>query len=326
MEEADVPLASHPGLETHDIDEARERLSQVLRSHRLRPLGDVGELDLVHRMAELGDTAFHYLDYGADMEVLADELGFVLVQIPLAGRAVVRTRAGEVVATEDTAAVSAGADAPAIQYLAPNPRLMIRIDAGLVESRLGLVLGDRPRRPVRFDPAMDLTSPGGRSWRRLIDTVVSDLDGGGWISRSPLAAASLERTLVDGLLAVHPSSYSERLEGHDTSVQPRSLRKAVSLIEDHCAEPLTTADVAEAVGVSVRSLQEAFRNHLGTTPMAHLRAVRIRQIHAELTAAGEDTTVTDVAMRWGVTHAGRFAQEYRRMYGRSPSQTLRQGY
>ena len=83
--------------------------------------------------------------------------------------------------------------------------------------------------------------------------------------------------------------------------------------------------MAEAVGVSVRSLQEAFRTHLDTTPMAHLRAVRMSRVHAELLAGGDGTTVTDVALRWGVTHAGRFAQEYRRMYGRSPSETLRSG-
>ena len=99
----------------------------------------------------------------------------------------------------------------------------------------------------------------------------------------------------------------------------------MSLLEDHCAEPLTTADVAEAVGVSVRSLQEAFANHLGTTPMAHLRGIRMRRIHAELRLGGDGVTVTDVALRWGVTHLGRFAQEYRRMFGESPSQTLRRG-
>jgi transcriptional regulator GlxA family with amidase domain len=77
--------------------------------------------------------------------------------------------------------------------------------------------------------------------------------------------------------------------------------------------------------VSVRSLQEAFRSHLDTTPMAYLRAVRLRHIHADLRARGDGVSVTDVALRWGITHAGRFAQEYRRMFGQPPAQTLRDG-
>jgi AraC-like DNA-binding protein len=30
---------------------------------------------------------------------------------------------------------------------------------------------------------------------------------------------------------------------------------------------------------------------------------------------GDGVTVTDVALRWGITHTGRFAREYRRMFG-----------
>ncbi|WP_448626635.1 AraC family transcriptional regulator [Geodermatophilus sp. URMC 64] len=326
MSEAPTPFASHLWLETSDLDEVREQMSQVLRPHRLTVLRGGSQLRVVQSMAQLGGTTFLYVDHDADMQVSADDLGFVLVQIPLAGSAIVRAGIREVVATPEVAAVSAATDAPSFRYLAPNPRLMIRIDPQLLESRLALALGDRPRRPVRFDQAMDLTSPGGGSWRRLVDTIVADLDSGGPISRSPLAATSLERALVDGLLAVHAGSLSERIRAPGTPTRPRSLKKALSLLEDHCHEPLTTADVAEAVGVSVRSLQEAFRTHLDTTPMAHLRAVRMSRIHAELVAGGERTSVTDVALRWGVTHTGRFAQEYRRMYGQSPSQTLRQGH
>ena len=35
------------------------------------------------------------------------------------------------------------------------------------------------------------------------------------------------------------------------------------------------------------------------------------------------TSVTDVALRWGMTHTGRFAAAYRRKYGVAPSATLR---
>ncbi|MGY1823846.1 cupin domain-containing protein [Geodermatophilus sp. SYSU D00079] len=179
MSDPTVPLASHLWLQTADLDEVRERLGQVLRPHRLRVVRGGPELRVVHHLAELGSTAFHYVDHDADVQVSAEELGFVLVQIPLAGRAVVRAGRDEVVATPEVAAVSGVVDAPSFEYHAPNPRLMIRIDAALLESRLALALGDRPRRPVRFDPSLDLTSPGGRSWRRLVDTIVADVDSGG---------------------------------------------------------------------------------------------------------------------------------------------------
>ena len=40
-------------------------------------------------------------------------------------------------------------------------------------------------------------------------------------------------------------------------------------------------------------------------------------------APDEALTVQEVASQWGFFHMGRFSQEYRAMFGQSPSQTLR---
>ena len=93
------------------------------------------------------------------------------------------------------------------------------------------------------------------------------------------------------------------------------------------AEPwrqFTATDLAVIAGVGVRVLQEAFRQHVGMSPLAYLRRLRLDGVHAELSRADpSQTTVSDVAYRWGFTHLGRFAGAYRLRYGVSPSQTLR---
>ena len=80
-------------------------------------------------------------------------------------------------------------------------------------------------------------------------------------------------------------------------------------------------DLAEIAGVSVRRLQQAFREHLGTTPFAHLHDLRLDRIHDDL-VHGRGGTVTEVALSWGITHLGRFAAAYRERFGELPSQTL----
>ncbi|WP_182873127.1 helix-turn-helix transcriptional regulator [Microbispora sp. H10670] len=86
---------------------------------------------------------------------------------------------------------------------------------------------------------------------------------------------------------------------------------------------LTVEDIAEAVGVSARALQEGFRRHLEKTPTSFLREVRLDRVHAELAARNPYTaTVTDVAYRWGFAHLGRFSSVYRQRFGESPSETL----
>jgi transcriptional regulator GlxA family with amidase domain len=121
-----------------------------------------------------------------------------------------------------------------------------------------------------------------------------------------------------------PHAYAEHLERPHAPSGPAPVKRALEFIADNADRPLTASDIAQAAGTSVRSLQRAFQERVGTSPTGYLRQVRLERVHAELTGASraEGATVTDVAMRWGFTHLPRFAAAYRRRYGRSPSQTL----
>lgn len=96
---------------------------------------------------------------------------------------------------------------------------------------------------------------------------------------------------------------------------------------DHADQPITVAQIAAAAHVTVRAPQYAFRRHLDTTPLAHLRRVRLAQVHRDLGAADPagGATVTEIAARWGFCHPGRFASLYRTTYRRAPHQTLNGG-
>ena len=88
--------------------------------------------------------------------------------------------------------------------------------------------------------------------------------------------------------------------------------------------PLTTSALAKQCHVSVRTLQEGFQRHLGMSPMAYLRVVRLRRAHRDLRSADPaHTTVARIAQRWGFTHLGRFAAAHQMMYEQTPLQILR---
>lgn len=58
--------------------------------------------------------------------------------------------------------------------------------------------------------------------------------------------------------------------------------------------------------------------------MEHLRAVRLERARLDLSRGGDgDTSVTEVALRWGFGHLGQFAADYKRRFGELPSQSLR---
>jgi AraC-like DNA-binding protein len=103
-----------------------------------------------------------------------------------------------------------------------------------------------------------------------------------------------------------------------------TLRRAVRFIEDNAHRDIGLAEIAAAVPVTPRAVQYAFARHADTTPLAHLRRVRLGRAHEELKAADPAaTTVTGVANRWGFAHQGRFAAAHRAAYGTSPGEVLR---
>jgi AraC-like DNA-binding protein len=89
--------------------------------------------------------------------------------------------------------------------------------------------------------------------------------------------------------------------------------------------PITVAEIAEAAGIGVRSLQSAFLRHRGLTPMGYARRARLERAHYELLAADPagDTTVKMIAARWGFAKPDRFSALYREAFGVLPSRTLR---
>jgi len=78
------------------------------------------------------------------------------------------------------------------------------------------------------------------------------------------------------------------------------------------------------LSVSPRTLRKAFRSIYGQSPCRRLRVLRLNQARQALLAVdGETAKVTEIAICFGFFEFGRFSVEYRKLFGESPSQTLR---
>jgi AraC family ethanolamine operon transcriptional activator len=68
-------------------------------------------------------------------------------------------------------------------------------------------------------------------------------------------------------------------------------------------------------------LLNAFKETLGVSPARCILARRLNGARHSLTH-GETHTVTDAALDYGFEHFGRFAYQYRSLFGETPSKTL----
>ncbi len=103
---------------------------------------------------------------------------------------------------------------------------------------------------------------------------------------------------------------------------PRHVLLAEQHIRDHAREAPTLSELARSAGVSVRTLNAAFRDYRGCTPMQAMREARLNGVRGELLVALAGAKVRDVAEAWGYANLGMFAAAYRQRFGESPSATL----
>lgn len=106
-------------------------------------------------------------------------------------------------------------------------------------------------------------------------------------------------------------------------VLPRDLVRALDWLRGHLDEPIQVDDLAQAAGVSPRTLERHFREFLGTTPLGWVRSARLALARRKLLQPGPEDSVTGIALSSGFQQLGRFATRYRQHFGELPSQTLR---
>jgi AraC-like DNA-binding protein len=175
--------------------------------------------------------------------------------------------------------------------------------------------------PVRFSLGMDMSTPAAQAWSRGLRYLRDEIVNASPSLADPTAVRHLEQLMLGGLLAAQRHNYRD-----DAAVRPavsRTVRQACSLINDRIGEQLSASDVADALQVSLRALQDGFRRDLQTSMSAYIRDRRLDRAHRALGEVGS-TSVTEVACDLGITHLGRFSVQYKARFGQSPSETLAQ--
>ncbi len=103
---------------------------------------------------------------------------------------------------------------------------------------------------------------------------------------------------------------------------PAALQRALVLIEQYAAQPLSADQLAGRVGVSVRHLQRLFREHLGSTPQAQARAARLRLLEWKLRHSRSALSV--IAADCGFADAAHMARSFKIAHGITPGAWRRQ--
>jgi AraC-like DNA-binding protein len=203
-------------------------------------------------------------------------------------------------------------------------QLMLTIDKPVIERYLANLLHQPVRQSLRFQGNIDLAGSG-QCVAAAVRTMRRAFTLCGKAGPPPVLASEIEHNILTTMLLTQRHNYTDAIFTAPTLPAPRVVRRVVELIDATPEKAFTVASLALHAGVSERSLHAAFRRQLGMSPMSYVRGRRLQQAHDELLHLDPATgvTVTDVALRHGFTHTGRFAAAYRQRFGEPPSTTLR---
>ncbi|WP_344794610.1 helix-turn-helix domain-containing protein [Frondihabitans peucedani] len=157
-------------------------------------------------------------------------------------------------------------------------------------------------------------------WQEAVASVAGTILGS---EATPLMRSEANLLAANALLDTF--AY-EGPEATSLTIPPSSGRLAAALefVHSHAEMPLTTTDIAQAAGLSLRGLQHAFSRQFEMTPTEYLRGVRLDRVRVDLLAATPSReTVASIAHRWGFSHSGRFSSAYAKRFGEYPTETLR---
>jgi AraC-like DNA-binding protein len=140
----------------------------------------------------------------------------------------------------------------------------------------------------------------------------------------PEVRRGMQESVISVLANALGSASRIRPVSDGAAARTRLARDVDAYLEARKGDTVYLSDLCSVTGVSERTLRTIFQQTYGMSPVRYLKVRRMHQVRRALRRADADqNTVQSVANRFGIWHLGRFAVEYRNLFGESPLETLK---
>ncbi|WP_162901214.1 helix-turn-helix domain-containing protein [Breoghania sp. L-A4] len=225
-------------------------------------------------------------------------------------------------------------DDQSVFFLPENTEFDVHVPAGTKTAYVSFNQDDFLHAARILDPEGWDTAPQQLTWLQTPQKAALWQAIGQWfqIADGETATAPqadvLQKVLFETVLQVATAVPLNCASDPSASTRRRAMRiarAASAFIEGRLSEDQlpTMIEICRELRVSRRTLQYAFLDYASLTPLDYLRRVRLNGARRLLRETDPQAiTVTEAAMRFGFLHLGRFAQDYKTLFGESPSATL----
>ncbi|CAB3810244.1 hypothetical protein LMG28688_07200 [Paraburkholderia caffeinitolerans] len=311
----------------HDLEGARNWMETICGPHALQ-VRNPKQLNFHHSgtvMRSMAST-LGYVEYGTDVTVSVRDdapLNCYSVSLPITGQQELATRGRLWLSDQDSGLILSPHETQDLAITGSCRKIIVSIP----QLALRQVLEGMLQRPLdialTFEPQMDAANGDQAAWWRMVKFLLAEMGSAGPMINHQHMAGDLELALIKGLLLSQSHNFSQELAEAASPSCPHYLTRAKQFIHENAREDIALEDIERAAGVSRYKLFDGFKQHFGYAPMAYLKRYRLEAVRREILGDGCEGNVSSTAMNWGFSHLGRFAGDYKQLFGETPSQTLK---
>jgi AraC-like DNA-binding protein len=293
------------GVRTPEIEQARKLGSQILRPHRLRIPRGSPRLDFTAQQISVEQLLISRVTWRAAVSIDSAYLeDCYLLTLPISGSAEYCIGGTAAITDPEHPVIVGGIPQFSFNATADYCQVVVAIERAWVEQTWLALSNTRVNAPIQFVSAISVNSDAWPAIRSAL-TVVKRIATGELNSTSIAnVAAHARRNLVMALLLNQPHSQisSQKVDSREA---PYYLRRCKAMMLDRIEDRITLEDLAQELGVSMRTLQWAFNKCEGRGPIQWLREQRLLAVRRVLISSdGRRPFVSEVALRFGFGHLG----------------------
>jgi len=112
----------------------------------------------------------------------------------------------------------------------------------------------------------------------------------------------------------------------DNQIKPhnreRVRKRCLEIIMMTDAKNLTVQQLCLQAGTSLSTIERVFKHYFGMGPKQYMNIIRLHRLHKSLRWAQPVESIKDIASQFGFWHMGQLGQDYFRLFGTLPRETL----
>lgn len=319
-----IPLASHEFLDAKTHAEAEKVLANAIEPRRLFSPTRHGKQGIKVTKYQLANIQIFGLCLDGPLTITSDTLQSVNIICPVEGQLITDSDYRDKTIGCGKARIDSPGGRVDVGWDSKSTCLVTRIPKDTLNDYCNKLYDLDTDKDIQFSPTLDLTENAGTSVQNILNTILLEADNQHSLLNQGTLTNHFEELFITSLLNAQPNSLSEILFDRHRQIKPFYIKKAIDFIHENTNRLITLSELVDATGVSLRTLQSGFAKYYNTGPSTFIKQMRLNKAREELIATSNcETTVAEVAAKWGFYNPCSFSQNYKKIFGESPSETLR---